>query len=95
MISTAKGMVRREDMRLSEVDQLVVRECFRPGDIIKARVISLGDSRQYYLSTADVELGVILAKCEHSETMLVPRSWKEMENPQTKNRELRKVAKPE
>lgn len=31
---------------------------FRPGDIVRARVISLGDARQYYLSTAENELGV-------------------------------------
>ena len=29
-----KGIVRREDLRLSEVDKLVVRDCLRPGDII-------------------------------------------------------------
>lgn len=38
----AKGVVRREDIRMNEIDKLVVRECFRPGDIIKAQVISLG-----------------------------------------------------
>ena len=81
-------------MRLSEVDQLIVRDCFRPGDIIRAQVISLGDSRQYYLSTADVEFGVILAKCESTGDILLPHSWKEMENPKTKLREMRKVAKP-
>jgi exosome complex component CSL4 len=36
--------------------------CFRPGDIVRAEVISLGDSRSYYLSTAKNELGVVYAK---------------------------------
>ena len=72
----SKGVIRREDIRLSEVDKLVVRECFLPGDIIKAQVISLGDARQYYLSTAAVDLGVILAKSCKDGTILVPFSWK-------------------
>ena len=36
--------------------------CFRPGDVIKAEVLSLGDSRSYYLSTAKNELGVVYAR---------------------------------
>lgn len=41
-----------------QVDKVEVFKCFRPGDIVRARVISLGDARQYYLSTAENELGV-------------------------------------
>jgi exosome complex component CSL4 len=38
-------------------------DSFRPNDIIKARVISLGDSsRNLYLSTAAEDCGVLLAK---------------------------------
>ena len=29
-------------------------DCFRPGDVVRAEVISLGDARSYYLSTAKV-----------------------------------------
>jgi exosome complex component CSL4 len=78
MREPARGIVRREDVRLSEVDSLIMRNCLRPGDIILAEVISLGDSRQYYLSTAAVELGVVLAKSEleGDETLLLPVSWK-------------------
>jgi exosome complex RNA-binding protein Csl4 len=45
-----------------QVDRVEIYKCFRPGDIVRARVISLGDSRQYYLSTAENELGVLYAK---------------------------------
>ena len=45
-----------------QIDRVEVYKCFRPGDIVRARVVSLGDSRQYYLSTADNELGVLYAK---------------------------------
>eukprot|EP00967_Tisochrysis_lutea_P014217 scaffold15976_cov17-Tisochrysis_lutea.AAC.4 len=29
-------------------------DCFRPGDVVRAEVVSLGDARSYYLSTAKV-----------------------------------------
>lgn len=48
----AKGLIRREDIRSREVDQVVVRDFFRGGDIVRAVVISLGDSKQYFLSTS-------------------------------------------
>ena len=52
----ALGVVRVEDVFPSEVDHTAVQmsSCFRPGDVVKARIMSLGDSRQYYLSTAEV-----------------------------------------
>lgn len=37
-------------------------DCFRPGDIIRAEVVSLGDARSYYLTTSRNELGVVYAK---------------------------------
>ncbi|EJT47105.1 hypothetical protein A1Q1_04179 [Trichosporon asahii var. asahii CBS 2479] len=55
-------------------------ECFRLGDIVKAKVVShalvlfcsspqlsLGDARSYYLSTAANELGVVYATSEDGE----------------------------
>ena len=45
--SRARAVVRREDMRLTEIDTLVVHECFRPGDLVRAAVLSLGDPKQY------------------------------------------------
>lgn len=48
----AKGLIRREDIRSREVDQVVVRDFFRGGDIVRAVVISLGDSKHYFLSTS-------------------------------------------
>jgi len=90
----SKGVIRKEDVRLSEIDSVILHECFRPGDIVRAAVISLGDSRQYFLSTAEVDLGVFLAKSQESGSIMVPISWKEMEDPISKTRESRKVARP-
>ena len=88
----ARGVIRREDMKLKEIDSLVVRDCFRPEDIVRAQVISLGDSRQYYLSTAEDELGVIHAKSEVDNSLLQASSQSEMLNVKTNIKELRKVA---
>jgi hypothetical protein len=42
--------------------QVVMYDCFRPGDVVRAQVLSLGDARSYYLTTADNSLGVVHAK---------------------------------
>lgn len=70
-----------------------VAESFRVGDVVRATVISLGDERSYYLSTARNELGVVLAISEWGNTM-VPVSWREFEDLESGVREVRKVAKP-
>lgn len=61
---------------------------------MRAVVISLGDERSYYLSTARNELGVVLARAEGSGELMVPVSWREMEDLESGVREVRKVAKP-
>lgn len=42
--------------------QVVMYDCFRPGDVVRAKVLSLGDARSYHLTTADNALGVVHAK---------------------------------
>ena len=91
---SCSGMIRREDVREFQLDKVQIHTSFRPGDIVLARVISLGDARAYLLSTASPELGVVSAVSAEAATM-VPVSWEEMECPLTKQRELRKVARPQ
>ena len=55
------GLIRLQDIRATERDKVQVYDCFRPGDIIRASVISLGDAQSFYLSTAQNDLGVIFA----------------------------------
>ncbi|XP_065068354.1 exosome complex component CSL4-like isoform X2 [Rhopilema esculentum] len=88
-----RGMIRREDVRATEIDKVEMCKSFRPGDIVLAKVLSLGDAQSYLLTTAENELGVIHAKSEAGLPML-PRSWCEMYCPKTKIIENRKVAKP-
>lgn len=86
------GLIRREDIRAMEKDSVEMFHSFRPGDIVRARVISLGESQAYALSTAENELGVVMAYSEGGASM-VPVSWCEMQCSKTGERERRKVAK--
>ena len=86
------GIIRLQDIRKHEIEKIVIEECFQPGDIVQARVISLGDSKWFYLSTAEPELGVILAWDKGKR--LLPHSWEDMIDPETQVKFLRKVAKP-
>ena len=90
--NTFPGQIRARDVREFEVDTVEIYKSFRPGDIVKAKIISLGDSRSYYLSTATNDLGVIVAHSAAGSVM-VPISWQEMQCPVTNAKELRKVAK--
>ena len=87
------ALIRQQDIRATEIDKVKVTESFRVGDVVRAVVISLGDERSYYLSTAKNELGVIMASSEWGNQMF-PISWREFQDPVTGQKEIRKVAKP-
>ncbi|WVY95829.1 exosome complex component CSL4 [Vigna radiata var. radiata] len=86
------GIIRQQDVRATEIDKVDMHLSFHPGDIVKALVLSLGDARAYFLSTAKNELGVVSAESIAGATM-VPVSWTEMQCPVTGQIEQRKVAK--
>ncbi|WVZ73153.1 hypothetical protein U9M48_021497 [Paspalum notatum var. saurae] len=88
------GMIRQQDVRATEIDKVDMYQSYRPGDIVRAVVLSLGDARAYYLSTAKNELGVVSAQSIAGGT-LVPISWTEMQCDLTGQIEQRKVAKVE
>ncbi|XP_033756557.1 exosome complex component CSL4-like isoform X2 [Pecten maximus] len=87
-----RGLIRKEDVRATEKDKVEMYKCFRPGDIVVARVMSLGDAHSYVLSTAENELGVVMATSEAGANM-TPVSWCKMRCPKTLAEEYRKVAK--
>ncbi|THV64271.1 hypothetical protein D6C78_09497 [Aureobasidium pullulans] len=87
------AIIRQQDIRATEIDKVKVNESFRVGDIVRGVVISLGDERSYFASTAKNEFGVVLAVSEGGEQM-VPVSWREMREVHGGKTELRKVAKP-
>ncbi len=76
----AKGVVRREDVQPTETDQLVMADCYRPGDILRAQVISLGDKNQYFLSTAAPELGCRFARTKQG-TYMAPAAAAQQQEP--------------
>lgn len=89
------GMIRQQDIRATEKDKVLVAESFAVGDVVRAEVISLGDERNYYLSTARNELGVVMAKDVDTGGVMLPVSWREVVDRETGRRALRKVARPE
>lgn len=90
---SCNGVIRREDVRPVGLEPIEVYRSFRPGDIVMARIISLGDARAYFLSTADPHHGVVLARSGEGAVMR-PVSYCEMECPVSKAKEPRKCAKP-
>ncbi|KAF2104851.1 hypothetical protein NA57DRAFT_71055 [Rhizodiscina lignyota] len=98
--SQFSGQIRAQDVRATEKDKVVMSEAFRVGDVVRAVVISLGDQRDFYLSTAGNDYGVILAwSMDDTGTigggsLMAPLSWQTMKDPDTGKTEKRKVAKP-
>lgn len=86
-----RGILRKEDVRLKDRDKVEMHKCYRPGDIILARITSVGTMHSYNLSTAEDVLGVVLAKSEAGYEM-IPSSWSEMMCSKTFVKETRKIA---
>ena len=59
---TFRGVINARDVRATDRDRVKITESFRPGDIVRAQVISLGDGSNYHLSTARNDLGVVFAR---------------------------------
>uniref|UniRef100_A0A1D5R2I6 Exosome component 1 n=1 Tax=Macaca mulatta TaxID=9544 RepID=A0A1D5R2I6_MACMU len=71
-----RGTIRKEDVRATEKDKVEIYKSFRPGDIVLAKVISLGDAQSnYLLTTAENELGVVVAHSESGEMALLPHPY--------------------
>lgn len=92
-IETHQGIIRSLDVRATQVDTVKMAECYRPGDVVRAVVISLGDQGGYYLSTAGNEYGVVMARGEGGGEMM-PLDWRTMREVGTGGKEARKVARP-
>lgn len=92
-----KGTIRQQDIyAVEERETAVVYDCFRPMDLVRARVIGTGDtSSGLLLSTGlSLDLGVVEARSASSGGRLAPVAWNEMICIKTGAREKRKVAKP-
>lgn len=91
---TFKGVIRSQDVRSTDRDRVKIGECFKPGDIVRAVVLSLGDGSNYYLTTARNDLGVVFAKSEGGAgDLMVAIDWETMVCERTGVVEKRKCAK--
>ena len=54
-----RAVIRKENVRQTEVDKVQMADSFRPGDIVLAKVAALGSARSFELSTAEETLGVV------------------------------------
>jgi exosome complex component CSL4 len=99
-----RGILRKEDVRATDVDKVEMYKMFRPNDIILAKVIPQIEINAYSLSTAlNNSLGVVIATARSLSTVtsnafslypqMVPISWNEMKCPLTLTLEPRKVAR--
>lgn len=59
-----RAILRKEDIRETEKDRIEVYKCFRPGDIIVAKVIGMAENYSFLLTTAENQLGVVVAQGE-------------------------------
>lgn len=91
---TFKGIIRSQDVRSTDRDKVKIINCFKPGDIVKAQVLSLGDGSNYYLTTARNDLGVVFARSEGGAgDLMVAIDWETMVCEKTGVAEKRKCAK--
>lgn len=93
-----RGTIRLQDI-LPEDDKEApqVSLAFAPGDLVRAKVIGVGDTAAgLLLSTgAEPRLGVVFARSAASGEPLVPVSWNAMVCSRTGVRESRKCARPD
>lgn len=93
-----KGTIRSQDIWPADdkdaPTQLYL--AFRPGDLVRGRIIGVGDASAGFLVSTGVEatLGVVFAKCAASGEPMVAVSWNEMMCSKTGTKEPRKPAKP-
>ena len=87
------GIVRQQDVRKTEIDKVIMEESFVPGDVVRCKVLAMGEGRSLVLATNENPLGVVRAKCKRCKTTMVAMNWQEMMCPKTEHREMRKVAK--
>jgi len=93
--SSYRGVLRKEDVRETEKDRVDIYKSFKPGDVILARILNQME-QSFTLSTAEAELGVVIAYASDirkTRIPMVPIGWGEMQCPKTTIKESRKVAK--
>jgi exosome complex component CSL4 len=97
LMEPIKGTIRTQDIvEVDEKEIPPVHLAFRPGDLVRARMIGIGDPSAGYLLSTGVtpHLGVIYGKSAAAGAPMLPYAWNEMICSQTGIKEKRKCAKP-
>ena len=94
LIAPLQGIIKHEHIK-DEYKEFDIYDCFLPGDIILGKIISIDQSNYIYVSTRDKLHGVVFAKSNISNEIMMPISFDKMQCLYTNNVELRKVAIPE
>lgn len=98
LMEPIKGTIRIQDIvEVEEKEIPPIHLAFRPSDLVRARIIGVGDpSAGFLLSTGlNAHLGVIYGKSIAASALLLPFSWNEMICSKTGTKERRKCAKPD
>ena len=56
-----RALLRKHEIRDFDREKVQISKCFRPSDIILAKVIGLGENHSFLVTTAEKELGVVVA----------------------------------
>lgn len=88
---TCRGQIRATDVT-ENVNLLSVYDHYRPGDIIKACIVTASLAKSVLLTTQSKQFGVLAAECKNSPgRYMVPVASNLMRCPDTKVYEFRKV----
>ena len=62
LIDPFRGQIRREDVRAFEKDRVELYKSFRPGDVVIARVLSLGEASSGEYQDENLVYSIIFPK---------------------------------
>lgn len=93
LISPIQATLRLDSVK-ADFKDFDIFSCYVPGDIILAKIIATDLTSSIFLSTIDPAHGVVFARGQYSDSLLLPKSFDEMICLDTEIVEKRKVAKP-
>ena len=89
-----QASIRSENVK-NDFKDFDMFDCFNPGDIIFAKIISTDLTNVIFLSTIDINHGVVFGRSLLSDNLMMPISFDKMMCLDSGTYEKRKVAKPE
>lgn len=91
--SSIQAIIKSENVK-GDFKEFDIFDCYVPGDIILAKIITTDLTNSIYLSTTAVDHGVVFAKSPITDGLMMPVSFDKMLCVDSGIYEARKVAKP-